>query len=79
MGKRGRSFEYSTELAAFLGLKKLLRDPIATPQQEIEEIKGVKVEDVNWVAQDIFQTKKVNLIVLGPHRRRKYLEKELIL
>jgi len=76
LGQMSRSLEESSTLAATLALKKLFSEPNPTPQQEMEAVKKVTLDEVNQVAQEVFKNgNKMNLVVLGPHRNQKQLEK----
>ena len=77
LGSMVRGLEDSSSLAATLALKKLMLEPYPTPQQEMDAVKKVTLEEVNQVAQDIFRNGKMNLVVLGPHKNQKQLEKLL--
>lgn len=77
LGQMSRSLEESSTLAATLALKKLLSEPYLTPQQEMDAVKRVTLDEVNQVAQDVFKNGKMNLVVLGPHRNQKQLGKLL--
>jgi len=42
----------------------------------MEAVKKVTLDEVNQVAQEVFKNgNKMNLVVLGPHRNQKQLEK----
>ena len=77
LGEMARNFEDSENLAAFLGIKRLFKDPLSTPAQEMEAVERVTIDDIHYVAQDIFKDEKLNLVILGPHRDKKNLKKIL--
>lgn len=77
LGKMGRAIENSGNLAALLGISKLFQEPNQTPWQEKEAVKKVTLDEINAVAQDIFKNERLNLVVIGPHKNRRQLEKIL--
>ena len=78
LGRMSRFLEGSSSLAIFFGLKKLFSEPNQTPEEEMEAMKRVSLKDLQLVAQDIFKKEKFRLVVLGPHKGARQLEKLLI-
>lgn len=65
-GKMAIGLETSDSLASFYADQELLRNEILTPQQKLEKLDKVTVEDILEVAQDIFKTERLNLALIGP-------------
>jgi len=59
------------ELGYFYGIQELLLDRIITPEKEIEDCLKVTPEEIQKVAQSIFQPKNLNLALIGPFRSKK--------
>jgi len=70
-GKLVLELEDSSSVAEWYGRQGLLIGKIKTPEQKIQEIMKVTKKDVNQVAKKIFQTKKINLALIGPFRDHK--------
>lgn len=77
LGRMVRDLERSSNLAAFIGLKKLFSEPNLTPEDEMDEVEKTTVEEVNKAARDIFRENAINLLVIGPHKNRQRLSKLL--
>ncbi|KKS68869.1 MAG: Peptidase M16 domain protein, partial [Candidatus Azambacteria bacterium GW2011_GWA2_42_62] len=60
------SIETSDELASFYCFQEVLKNEILTPEEIIEKIHAVTVDDILEVAQDIFRPEKLNLAIVGP-------------
>lgn len=67
--------EGSDDVVGYLVTQEVLRHKIVLPKERIEMIERVTAKDVRRVAKDIFQSKKLNLAVIGPHAHKKELEK----
>jgi len=70
---RGNSMglEGSDDVAEYLVSQETLRNEVILPKDRVRAIDGVTVDDVLRVARDIFRNDRLNLVVLGPHDRRK--------
>ncbi len=68
------SLEDSFNIANFYGSKLLLEEEIMSPQQVINEVEKVNLEDVIAVAQDIFKPEKLNLALIGPYEKKSDFE-----
>jgi predicted Zn-dependent peptidase len=60
------SLESSRNVASWLGGQELLTKRILTPDEVIELIEAVTVNDLKRMAQQLFTTEKLNLAVVGP-------------
>jgi predicted Zn-dependent peptidase len=59
--------EDSFAVAAWMGRQELLEDRILSVDEVLEEVDAVTAEDVQRVAQELFQQEKLNLAVVGPY------------
>lgn len=66
-GRLQLRMEDTFSVAASLGSQAILTDEILTVDDVIERIDAVTAEDVQRVAQNLFQTMKLNLAVVGPY------------
>ena len=69
--------EASDEVAMFFIDQETAQRKIMTLEEKFKLIDKVTAEDVTRVAKDIFQNKKLNLAVIGPHRNSEKLRKML--
>lgn len=76
-GKTVMSLEESDEVAMFFVDQETSKRKILTPKEIFALIDKVTVSDILRVAKDVFQNKKLNLAVIGPHKNAKKLEKIL--
>ncbi|MCX7881378.1 MAG: insulinase family protein [Patescibacteria group bacterium] len=60
------SLEDSYNIASFFGIKKLLQKEIKTPQEEIEKLEEVTIEEIISLAKEIFVPQKLNFALIGP-------------
>lgn len=74
-GKAVMSLESSDEVAAFLIDQEIQKGKIETLEQIFAEIDGVKIDDIQRVAKDIFRKEKLNLAVIGPHKNEEKIKK----
>jgi len=56
-------------------MQEVMGQKILTPEQKLELIDKVSVNDIKKVAEEIFVSEKINLAVIGPIEKSK--EKEL--
>lgn len=75
VGSQEMALDDSKHLADFVAEQFLLEDRIETPEERASKIRAVTAEDVQRVARDIFQNKKLNLALIGPHQRRNLQNK----
>ncbi len=62
------SIETSDETASFYAFQEILKKEILKPEEIIEKIQSVTVDDILEVAQDIFRPAKMNLAIVGPFK-----------
>ena len=58
--------EDSRNLAQVFGMSELLENKIRTPEEVVRGIDKVNLEDVNRVANEFFQSNRLNLAIIGP-------------
>ncbi|MFH1424015.1 MAG: pitrilysin family protein [Candidatus Nealsonbacteria bacterium] len=76
-GKTALVLEGSDDLASFYGAQELLEKKILTPSEIYAKIDKVSSRDVMKLAQDIFQSKNLNLAIVGPFKDKGLFEKIL--
>jgi predicted Zn-dependent peptidase len=76
-GKSVMGFESSDEVAMFFVDQEAKKKKIMTLPEIFKSIDKVIENDILRVAKDVFQNKKLNLAVIGPHKDGKKLEKIL--
>lgn len=70
-GRAVMGLEASDDMAMFYIDQELHKEKVLTPEQVFAKIDEVTTSDVKRVAQDIFQGKKLNVAIIGPHRNNK--------
>ena len=70
-GKMILALEDSLSVAEWYGNQQLLVGKVKTPEQKIAEIMQITKPDVDRAARKIFQTKKINLALIGPFKYEK--------
>lgn len=78
-GKMALNLESSDEVASFLASQEILEKKIELPEEILRQINKVTVNDVNNLAKDIFQSKKLNLALIGPFKDKERFKKLLVL
>lgn len=68
LGNLALDLESSSSLAMFLGTQALFQEAVLTPQAFDEKIRAITAEDIQMVAQQIFQPKNMVLSIVGPHK-----------
>lgn len=76
-GKAVMNLEASDEVAMFFVDQEISKEKILTLEEKFVLIDKVTSIDVQRVAQDIFKNNKLNLAIIGPHKKTKELEKIL--
>jgi len=76
-GKSVMGLESSDEVAMFFIEQELRKKKIMTVKEIFAKIEKVTTKDILRVAKDIFQNKKLNLAVIGPHKNTKEIVKIL--
>lgn len=69
--------ETSDELAGFYGHQEILTRSFISPHEVVKRVLRVKSEEVKAAARAIFREDKLNLAVIGPHRKTESLRKIL--
>ncbi len=72
------ALEDSSAVANYFAGQQLLLDKIKTPGQKLEELEKATCADVQKVAKEIFDFKKVKMAVIGPFKDKKKFEKLLM-
>ncbi|MBW6440488.1 insulinase family protein [Patescibacteria group bacterium] len=66
--------ESSSAMANYFADQELLTENIQTPEEKFALLDKVKIEDIQRVAKDIFMNKKLNLVLVGPFKRKEERE-----
>jgi len=74
-GKMAMGFEGSDDVVEYVVTQETIYGKITTIEEKRKYIDKVTSEDVMRVAKDIFQNKKLNLVVIGPHAHKEELSK----
>lgn len=69
-GSMAISLENSMSVAQSYAWPVLFENKVLTPEEELDKIKRVTLEDIKDVAEDIFQESKLNLALIGPFKDR---------
>jgi len=69
--------ESSDALANFFGFQEILRDKIKTPKNLEKEIEKITASDIQKVAKEIIQNKKLNLAIVGKYKDEEKFRKIL--
>jgi len=76
-GRLALSFETSDEVADFLGEQEIFGLNIITPNELLKKVLDVKPEDVQKIANEMFQPNKINFALIGPHKNPELYRKKL--
>ncbi|MFH0804441.1 MAG: pitrilysin family protein [Candidatus Zambryskibacteria bacterium] len=68
IGNTYLGLESSDSLARFYGFQEILKEKIKTPKDVEKEIEKVTAEDIQRVAKEIIQNKKLNLAIVGKYK-----------
>src|SRR3990167_8957988 len=77
VGNMKLSLESSDDIANFYGGQELLRREIHSIEKKSAEIYKVTAQEVQTLAKDIFQNRKLNLALIGPFRKKTKFSKVL--
>lgn len=66
-GRLLMGFEDSRSVASWIGGQELNYGEIKTPEEVMAKIEEVTAEEVHQLSQELFQTDKLNLAVIGPY------------
>lgn len=76
-GRLSIELEGPDDYASFFGGEEITTGEILTLEQKCAKINRVSLSDIKRVAKDIFQFRKLNLAVIGPHKNRAKFQKIL--
>lgn len=76
-GKMAMGFEGSDDVVEYVVTQETIYGKITTIEEKRKYIDKVTALDVMRVAKDIFQNKKLNLVVIGPHTPKAELSRML--
>ena len=62
------NLESSDAFADFYGFQEITKEEILSPDELVKHIEAVTAEEIQSVAKDIFQSSKLNLSMVGPHK-----------
>jgi len=65
-GKLAIDLEDSAQVSSWFAKQELLTRKIMTPEQKLKKINEVTRGDIRAVARELFETKKINLALIGP-------------
>lgn len=71
------SLEDSQSVAQFYGMKQVLSDAVLSPQEVMEKLKKVTIEEIQSVAVDLLSANEARLAVIGPYKDATVFEKLL--
>lgn len=74
---RGRlklGLETSDSFASFFGLQEVIGQEVLTPQQQWQKIAKITPGDILKIAKEIFRPDRLNLALIGPHRKEKEIK-----
>lgn len=72
-GKMAMGLEGSDDVVEYLVTQETIRGEIVLPKEKAKLVDKVTADDILRVAKDIFQDKKLNLAVIGPHPDKQKL------
>jgi len=72
-GKTVMSMEESDEVAMFFAGQETMKKEIMTTDEIFAQFDKVKISDISAVARDIFENRKYNLALIGPHKNQAKL------
>lgn len=65
IGNMYLGLESSDSVAEYYGFQEILKKPVKTPEEVVEEIKKITAEDIKSVANEIFQDRNLNFAAVG--------------
>ncbi len=69
--------ETSDAMAMYYGGQEVLREKLVTPDALLKKVRAVDAMEIQAAARFIFQNKKLNLALIGPHEKPALLERLL--
>lgn len=76
-GKTALGLEDTTEVSEYFGQRALFLPEIDTPEEFFKKVDKVELAELERVAKDIFNPKKVNLAIIGPYKNEEKFAKLL--
>ncbi|MEK7494348.1 MAG: pitrilysin family protein, partial [Patescibacteria group bacterium] len=73
-GKMALAFEGSDDIVGYLTTQETLRHEILLPKEAAKKIDAVTAEDIQRLAKNIFQDKKLNMAIISPKVNQKKLQ-----
>lgn len=73
-GKMVLGLEDSQSVAQYFGMKQLLMNQIESPDEVIEKLRAVTLEDVNRVAKDVIKPGELRFAIIGPYKDKQMFE-----
>jgi predicted Zn-dependent peptidase len=70
-GKMALQFEDSENIVSWYVSQEVLQKKVMTPEQRLEKLDAITQKDVLAVAQELFQTPKIHLAIIGPYKDAK--------
>ncbi|MFZ5376614.1 MAG: M16 family metallopeptidase [Patescibacteria group bacterium] len=71
IGKMVLSFEDSESLAQYYGLKQILNGSIETPEQVVEKLKAVTLDDLESLVKELIVHDETRFAITGPYQERE--------
>lgn len=75
LGKMTLSYEDSESVAQHFGMKYILLGQVETPEEVMEKIRNVKIEDVKNIAEKVLKQNELRMAVIGPYKDVGIFEK----
>jgi predicted Zn-dependent peptidase len=66
LGRMPLSLEESMGVAQFFGMRALIKDEILQPDQVVKKVKGVTMEEVRAVCEELIKEAEIRSVVVGP-------------
>lgn len=76
-GKMALQFEDSENVVSWYVTQELLTKKILTPEEKIAKLEAVTASDIKRIAEELFQTQKIHLAIIGPYKDSKEFEELL--
>ncbi len=76
-GSMALGLEHSDGVAMSYADSVLFHKKVLTPEEELDRIKRVTLEDIHLVARDVFENKKLNFALIGPFQDEEPFKKIL--
>ena len=73
-GKMVLGLEDSQSVASYFGMKQLLQNKIETPEQALQQVKAVTLDQVQSLVEELIKPGELRLALIGPYKDRKAFE-----